>query len=187
MDRPTLLKTLQLDSFIALDFETTGLQPEVDRVIEVAAILFKDGEPTDRYTSLVNPGIPIPELIERITGITNSMVSDAPSESSIIDEFFQFIGDIPIVAHNTPFDLAYLEAMADRHDKKLPDRKYYDTLTLSRGILYFQPAHNLSAVSDYFSLSTEGAHRAESDTENCGQIFVELIEEASSYSLDLIS
>ena len=187
MDRPTLLKTLQLDSFIALDFETTGLQPEVDRVIEVAAILFKDGEPADRYTTLVNPGIPIPKLIEEITGITNNMVADAPSESSIIDEFFQFMGDIPIVAHNTPFDLAYLEAMADRHDKKLPDRKYYDTLTLSRGMLYFQPAHNLSAVSDYFSLSTEGAHRAESDTENCGQIFVELIEEASSYSLDLIS
>lgn len=90
MDRSTLLKTLQLDSFIALDFETTGLQPEVDRVIEVAAILFKDGEPADRYTTLVSPGIPIPELIEKITGITNNMVADAPSESSIIDEFFQF-------------------------------------------------------------------------------------------------
>jgi len=61
------------------------------------------------------------ERIKSLDGITNNMVADAPSESSIINEFFQFIGDIPIVAHNTPFDLAYLEAMADRHDKKLPE------------------------------------------------------------------
>ncbi len=187
MDHQTLLKALHLDTFIALDFETTGLHVEVDRVIEVAAILFKDGEPTERFTTLINPGIPIPTLIEEITGITNDMVAEAPAESKIVNDFFKFIGDHPLVAHNTPFDLSFLQAMAERHDKELPERKLYDTLTLSRAFLFFQPAHNLSAVSDYFSLSTEGAHRAEYDTENCGKIFVEMVEEAASYNLDLIS
>ena len=187
MNRTDLLKTLHLDQFIALDFETTGLQVETDRIIEVAAILFENGEPTKRFTTLVNPGIPIPELIEEITGITNQMVVDAPREKDVVNDFFSFIGDLPIVAHNTPFDLSFLQDMASRYDKELLERKYYDTLTLSRAFLYFQPAHNLSAVSDYYNLSTEGAHRAEYDTENCGQIFVELIEEVASYNLDLIS
>lgn len=187
MNRSDLLKTLHLNQFIALDFETTGLQVETDRIIEVAAILFQGGEPTKRFTSLVNPGIPIPELIEEITGITNSMVVDAPQEKDVVDEFFAFLGNLPIVAHNTPFDLSFLQFMAARYEKELTERKYYDTLTLSRAFLYFQPAHNLSAVSDYFTLSTEGAHRAECDTENCGKIFIELIEEAASYDLDLIS
>ena len=187
MDRLSLLKTVQLSKFVALDFETTGLQVETDRVIEVAAILFVDGEPVERFVSLVNPGIPIPSFIEEITGITNGMVAGAPAESKIVDDLFKFIGKHPLVAHNTPFDLAYLQAMADRHDKKLHDRRLYDTLPLSRALLFFQPAHNLSAASDFFSLSTDGAHRAEYDTENCGKIFVELIEEAASYNLDLIS
>ena len=152
MNRSDLLKTLHLNQFIALDFETTGLQVESDRIIEVAAILFQGGEPTKRFTSLVNPGIPIPELIEEITGITNSMVVDAPQEKDVVDEFFAFLGNLPIVAHNTPFDLSFLQFMAARYEKELTERKYYDTLTLSRAFLYFQPAHNLRAVSAYFTL-----------------------------------
>jgi DNA polymerase III alpha subunit (gram-positive type) len=108
------------------------------------------------------------------------MVADAPAESKIVDDLFKFIGKHPLVAHNTPFDLAFLQSMGERHNKELPDRKLYDTLPLSRALLFFQPAHNLSAVSDFFSLSTEGAHRAEYYTENCGKVFVELVEEAAS-------
>ena len=77
--------------------------------------------------------------------------------------------------------------MAQRNDRKLLDRKYYDTLTLSRAFLFFQPTHNLSAVSEFYNLSAEGAHRAEKDTENCGEVFVELVHEVASYNLDLIS
>ena len=70
-------------------------------------------------------------MIEGITGITNGMVADAPTENKIINDFINFIGDFPIVAHNTPFDQSFLEAMALRHKKDLPNRKFYDTLTLS--------------------------------------------------------
>ena len=186
MDRIELLSSLNLDKFIALDFETTGLDFESDRIIEVAAILFVDGLPSKRYNTLVNPGIPIPKLIEQITGITNEMVVDSPKEKDIIDDLFKFIGDYPLVAHNTPFDLSFLKSIASRHNHEYAEGKYYDTLTLSRAFLFFQPAHNLSAISDYYGFSTDGAHRAEYDTENCGKIFVELIEEAASYKLSLI-
>ena len=115
------------------------------------------------------------------------MVSEAPMEKDVIDNLLDFLGDHPIVAHNTPFDVAFLQAMAQRNDRKLLDRKYYDTLTLSRAFLFFQPTHNLSAVSEFYNLSAEGAHRAEKDTENCGEVFVELVHEVASYNLNLIS
>ena len=117
MNQADLLSCLRLDSFIAFDFETTGLQVETDRPIEVAAILFKDGKPSDRYSTLINPMIPISDMIADITGITNEMVSSAPKESEVVDELFDFIGNSPIVAHNTPFDVSFLQAMAERHKK----------------------------------------------------------------------
>ncbi|MEC7901955.1 MAG: exonuclease domain-containing protein, partial [Candidatus Neomarinimicrobiota bacterium] len=187
MDRSELFSSLKLDRFIAFDFETTGLQVETDRAIEVAAIMFKDGKPAEKFVTLINPQIPISDLIADITGITNEMVTEAPLEKEIIDDLFEFLGDYPIVAHNTPFDLSFLRAMAERHNKDFIERKCYDTLTLSRAFLFFQPTHNLSAVSEYFNLSPEGAHRAEKDTENCGEVFIELVHEVASYNLDLIS
>ena len=187
MDRSELFSSLKLDRFIAFDFETTGLQVETDRAIEVAAIMFKDGKPAEKFVTLINPQIPISDLIADITGITNEMVAEAPLEKEIIDDLFEFLGDYPIVAHNTPFDLSFLRAMAERHNKEFIERKCYDTLTLSRAFLFFQPTHNLSAVSEYFNLSSEGAHRAEKDTENCGEVFIELVHEVASYNLDLIS
>ena len=187
MDRSELLSSLKLDRFIAFDFETTGLQVETDRAIEVAAIMFKDGKPAEKFVTLINPQIPISDLIADITGITNEMVAEAPLEKEIIDDLFEFLGDYPIVAHNTPFDLSFLRAMAERHNKDFIERKCYDSLTLSRAFLFFQPTHNLSAVSEYFNLSSEGAHRAEKDTENCGEVFIELVHEVASYNLDLIS
>ena len=119
MERAELFSSLNLNKFIALDFETTGLQVDSDRIIEVAAILFVDGLPHKKYTSLVNPGIPIPSFIEEITGITNAMVKDSPKEKDMVKDFFQFIGDYPIVAHNTPFDLSFLDSMATRYKLEL--------------------------------------------------------------------
>lgn len=103
------------------------------------------------------------------------MVSDAPTEDNIVDSFFEFLGDTPMVAHNTSFDWKFLSSMEERHGKWLPERNFYDTLPLSRSFLFFQPTHNLSAVSDYYGLSIAEAHLAEADTENCGRIFIELV------------
>ena len=93
MKRIELLEKLDLSCFVAFDFETTGLDPYGDKIIEIAAIRFKDGVIADRFVHLLNPERNIPPLITEITGISDSMVRAAPTEEMIIDDLLDFIGD----------------------------------------------------------------------------------------------
>ncbi len=108
MNNADLLKELNLSSYVAFDFETTGLSSENDRIIEAAAILFENGEVKDTFVSLVNPRRPIPHMITRITGISDEMVIDAPYEKDMVNDLFDFIGDYPLIAHNIHFDIEFL-------------------------------------------------------------------------------
>jgi len=182
-----ILKNLNLSSFVAFDFETTGLDPLRDRIIEVAAIRFEDGIISERFVTLVNPERNIPTMITEITGISNSMVQDAPKEGMIIDDLLNFLDDDPLVAHNINFDHSFLKQLCKRHDKVNREFIRYDTLQLSRSLLFEQPVFNLSALAEYYSLSSEGAHRAEKDTENTGEIFLKLLEEIAGYPIGVIS
>ncbi len=187
MGRAELLAQLGLKSFIAFDFETTGLDAENDRVIEIAAIRFVDGQAADKFVTLVNPGRAISPEIADITGINDEMVKDSPTEEKIVDEFIDFLGNEPLVAHNIPFDIAFLRALRNRFGKEQVDHDLYDTLQLSRVFLYFRPAHNLGSAAEFFGYDAEGSHRAEQDTINCGNVFLHLIEEAASYPLGVIT
>jgi len=187
MELKTLLKKLNLSTFIAFDFETTGLDPQNERIIEIAAIRFVQGEPKDRFVKLVNPGRPISKFITDITGITNAMVAEAPTENEIVNDFIKFLGNNPLVAHNTQFDISFLKELNKRFNVNWAVPDLYDTLQLARTFIYDQPTFNLGSVSEYFNLSAEGSHRAEKDTENCGAIFISLIKEAASYPLEVIS
>ncbi len=187
MNKKELFKKLNLDSFIAFDFETTGLDPQKDRIIEIAAIRFVDGEPADRFVTLLNPGFSISETIIDITGITNAMVANMPEEDEIIGEFLEFLGEEPLVAHNISFDISFLNLLRERHEKPQVEHRLYDTLQLARTFLFDQPAFNLGSISEYYGLSAEGAHRAESDAENGGEIFVQLVQEAASYPISVMS
>ena len=107
MNKKELLKALNLSTYVAFDFETTGLDPKYDKIIEVAAIHYVNGKPKKKYSTLINPQTNISPFITGITGITNEMVSNAPKEEHIIDDFFSFIGNYPLVAHNIRFDWSY--------------------------------------------------------------------------------
>jgi len=187
MNRIELLKKLNLSQFTAFDFETTGLSSKTDRLIEIAAIRFVDGEPKEKFIKLIKPDKPIPHFITEITGISNPMVQDAPKEADIIDEFFKFLGDDPLVAHNIRFDKAFLDQLCDRFDKPKFENKLYDSLPLARAVMFDQPVFNLGALASYFGLSAEGSHRAEKDTENCGILFLKLLDELASYPLEVIA
>ena len=187
MDRKELLKLVNLSHFIAFDFETTGLDPVSDRIIEIAAIRFEDGEITDRFVTLVNPDQPISSMITRITGISNEMVRNKPQEGQIIDELLSFLGEDPLVAHNIRFDQSFLKSLCERFDKDEVSNPLYDTLQLGRSLLFDQAVFNLSSLSEFFGLSAKGAHRAEKDTENCGLIFLHLVEELGGYPLELLT
>ena len=187
MDRAELLDRLNLSTFVAFDLETTGLDPVNDRIIEIAAIRFIDGRPKDRYVTLVDPDKHIPALVTEITGITNDMVRTAPKEEKIIDDLLEFLGDAPLVAHNIGFDREFLGELCERNKRSVPNGSLYDTLQLGRSLFFDQPVFNLGALSEYCGLSSSGSHRAEKDTENCGAIFLDLVEELASYSLERIS
>ncbi|MBT4154489.1 MAG: hypothetical protein HOE56_02560 [Candidatus Marinimicrobia bacterium] len=187
MNRKELLKIFNLSRFTAFDFETTGLDPYNDRIIEIAAIRFVDGEITERFVHLINPERPISGMITEITGISNKMVRNAPTEETIIDDFLYFLGDDPLVAHNIHFDVQFLAQLCSRLGRDDKEHVKYDTLQLSRSILFEQPVFNLGALSEYFGLSSKGSHRAEKDTENTGLIFLEMLDELAAYPLELIS
>ncbi len=178
---------MNLESFIALDFETTGLDSNNDRIIEVAAIKFKKGIIKDKYVQLINPEIKIPKFITKITGIKNNMVKTAPNEEMVIDDLLYFLGNDPVVGHNINFDVRFLKSLCSRLGRDTSNNLKYDTLQLARCVLFDQPVFNLSALADYYGFSSKGAHRAEIDTYNTGNIFLELIEELSSFPLEIIS
>lgn len=184
-----LLRHLDLQTFVAFDFETTGLDPQLDRIIEFAAIRYKEGEIVNRYDTLVNPQIPIPSNITNITGITSEMVADSPREEDIITDIFEFLGNDPIVAHNIDFDYNFLKALKERYSLENVEisNPLFDTLVLAQTFLYFLPNHRLGTVAEYFSVPPGGgSHRALADTENVGILFLNLILEACSYSLSVI-
>lgn len=187
MNRQELLRKLDLSTYIAFDFETTGLSPENDRIIEIAAIKFEGGEAVDRFVTLVNPERQIDSFITDITGISNAMVSDAPVEQNIIDDIIDFLEDHPLVAHNISFDITFLNNLCERYDKKIIEHHLYDTLQLARTFMFFHPTHSLGSIAEYFNLSAMGSHRAETDTENTGIIFQQLVHEAASYPLEVFS
>ena len=187
MDRIKLLEVLELSSFTAFDFETTGLDSKNDKVIEVAAIRFENGKITDKYVQLINPEKNISSMITRLTGISNKMVKSCPTEEMIIDDLLGFLGDLPLVAHNISFDQKFLSSMCNRLGRDDPTFVKYDTLQLARSVLFQQPVFNLGALSESFGLSSEGSHRAEKDTENTGLIFLEMLDILSTYPLELIS
>lgn len=187
MDIESIFKELKLESFIAIDFETTGLSPYEDRVIEVAAIKYHNGLETDRYSTLVNPNRDISSLITGITSISNKMVRNAPDEENIIDDLIYFLEDLPLVAHNISFDWNVLNEMAKRYGRDVQKHELYDTLQLARSLLFDQPVFNLGALAEYYGSSSVGSHRAIKDTENCGMLFINLVKVLSGYSLEVIS
>ena len=153
---------LPLSSYIVLDIETTGLSPERDFIIEFGAIKVENGEETASFQTFIDPGCPIPRRITEITGITDADLAGAPSLLPAIHMISDFIGDVPIVAHNASFDLGFLrQAYAAAG---LPVRfDVIDTLRLARKAFPDAPNHKLATLIDFLHLGGSQAHRALSD------------------------
>ncbi|MCS5662381.1 MAG: exonuclease domain-containing protein, partial [Dehalococcoidia bacterium] len=186
MELAELLSKLGLHTFIAFDFETTGLNPSDDKITESAAVRFEEGVASDSFQTLVNPQRPIPPEIVRKTGISDEMVKDAPNEDKIVEKMFNFIGDHPIVAHNLPFDLSFLSDLKLNYLSQEVKNEGYDTVPLAQAFLFFLPNHQLGTIAEYLGSASENTHRALADTEILGQLFLKLVREAASYPLAVI-
>ena len=175
-------------SFIAFDVETTGLDPQADRIIELGAVRFVDGVPVDSFSTLVNPNKRIPASATAVNHITNDMIIDAPNERSAFTAFLKYldravVGSEIICAHNASFDFGFLENTLKRlgYSAQL---KYVDTLTLSRKYIKGLPSYKLGIIADCLNIQNRAAHRAAGDAEVCGKILIEILDshsESGSY------
>ncbi len=181
-----LLPLLELDEFISFDLETTGLNPDKDQITELAACRFINGEFVEEYSTLINPGIPIPKKITSLTGITNKMVEDAPSINDALPDFMKFIGSTPLVAQNINFDYNFINKNLQGSNSPFSEIPLYDTLSLARGFIYFYNSFSLGSLCDYYGIKIENAHRASADALCTGKLFVYLLQEALSKPLTLI-
>ena len=163
------------DSFVVFDIETTGFSQSNDRIIEIGAVKVVHGEIVDKYSSFVNPEVPIPYKIEQLTGISDSMVMDAPTIEVVLPEFLAFCQGSSLVAHNASFDVGFIQKNAERLGTEI-DFTVIDTVGLSRILLPELSRYRLNTVAKALGITLENHHRAVDDAGATAEIFVKLIE-----------
>lgn len=162
-------------AFVVFDIETTGFSPVANRIIEIGAVKVDKGQVVDRFSVFVNPEVPIPFEIEKLTGINDSMVMEAETIETILPQFLDFVGDAVLVAHNANFDVSFIKENAKR--QQLPvDFTYVDTVGIARMLLTGQAKYTLDAVAKTLKISLENHHRAVDDAECTAEIFMKFIE-----------
>ena len=164
------------DTVVVLDFETSGMSPKYgDRPIEVGAVLIEDGQMTDRFQKLMNPGFPVPAFIENYTGITNTMLSTAPDCSEVMAEFAEFLGDHNLVAHNASFDRKFLDAEFQAIDHRY-EGTFACSVLVSRRLNQDAPSHSLGRLVRYKGIPTDGVfHRALADAEMTAHLWLMML------------
>ncbi|MCR5755814.1 MAG: PolC-type DNA polymerase III [Acetatifactor sp.] len=163
------------EDYVVFDIETTGFSPVSNRIIEIGAVKVCGGEITDRYSTFVNPNVPIPYEIEQLTSIRDDMVVDSPMIDVILPEFLEFCRGCVLVAHNASFDMSFILENAKRQGIST-DFTYVDTVALARVLLPGQSKHTLDAVAKTLGVSLENHHRAVDDAEATAHIFVKFIK-----------
>lgn len=161
-------------SFVVFDIETTGFSPVHDRIIEIGAVKVEKGEIKERFSSFVNPDVPIPLEIEKLTGIHDGMVVDAPMIEEALPHFLEFCQDAVLVAHNASFDMSFIIENTHRLGMK-KEFTYVDTVGIARLLLPHQAKHKLDAVAKTLGISLENHHRAVDDAEATAEIFLKFI------------
>jgi DNA polymerase III subunit alpha, Gram-positive type len=168
-------KTFQ-DEFIAFDIETTGLSPNSDRITEIGAVRIVNGEVRDSFDTFVNPERPIPAKITELTGITDEMVKDAPSEEEALRSFFDFCGENAVlIAHNADFDTSFIRTAALRHGMEFKNT-YIDTIPMCRSLLKGIKNYKLDTVAKFLKLEDFHHHRACDDAAILAKIFLCLLQ-----------
>ncbi len=163
-------------TFVVVDLETTGLDPQIEGILEIAAFRLEGDRVVASWQTLVNPGLgtEISEASRAIHGITAEMVADAPGVPDALRSFLAFLGDAPLVAHNAPFDLGFLNrALAAQGAPALANHAY-DTLEMAREVFPEQRSHKLESLCRLLGHEASGFHRAAADAEHLAVIFPRL-------------
>ncbi|MCP4426364.1 MAG: DEAD/DEAH box helicase [Chloroflexi bacterium] len=173
-----------MNKYVAVDVETTGLDPDRDAIIEVAAIVFEGNDVTDEFTSLVNPNIDIPDHITQLTGITQEMVDDAPSMFALRTKLRPYLSDHIIIGHNVDFDLGFLRA-----ERLGLGSHRLDTITLASILFPEAGRFNLDSLARHLNLPNAAAgqnHRAYDDALQTVELFLALNEKALAIEYEML-
>ncbi len=162
-------------TFICFDIETTGLSAARDKITEIGAVKVENGVITDTFSTFANPEMPIPQKITQLTGITDDMVKDAPSQSEAVDAFLEFAGDNVLVAHNAPFDTSFIAKACEDMGREY-NYTSIDTVAISRAILTDIKNCKLDTVAKFLRLGDFNHHRATDDAEMLARIFINLCQ-----------
>lgn len=177
------------DTYVVFDLETTGLNTNTDKIIEIGAVKVQQGKIIDRYSTFVNPGEHISEKISKLTGIYDDMVENYPGEDAILPEFIEFIGDSVMVAHNAGFDTAFVKRFAKENSIVL-DNTIVDTVELGKTLMPNLRNYKLDTICDELGVSLENHHRAVDDagaTAECFIKFLDMLKEMGETSIDSLN
>jgi len=174
------LSSIQADTVVVLDFETTGLSPDFgDRAIEIGAVKIVDGKFVERFQKLMNPGFAISGFITEYTGISNAMLKNAPPCREVMCEFHEFIGHHNLVAHNASFDRKFLDSEFSMISKSYPGA-FSCSMLLSRRMIQDAKNHKLETLVRHLKIETDGVfHRALYDAEMAGRLWLAMLDQIS--------
>ena len=176
-------KDKEYNTYVVFDIETTGLSPMNDKITEIGAVKIRDGVIIDEFSQLVNPGIPIPDNIVNITGITDEMVSDKPRIEEVLPCFEKFIQNSVLVAHNASFDIGFIREEFLKLGKIL-DNPVLDTLELTRALFPQLKKHKLDIIAKYLNVDLVNHHRAIDDAKATGEIFLKCMNILDENNID---
>ncbi len=177
-----LTKKIKETSFTIIDTETTGLYPKAgDRITEIGLLRIKDGEKEGKLNTLINPGKPIPKITEKITGITDDMVKDAPAFTDIQDDIIDLLKNSALIFHNAVFDLAFLHYEIEKPNFLPIPNPVVDTLLLARRNFNFS-SNALGKLAGFIDAETAGMHRAMADVRITKDLFEYMLKKLSEKS-----
>jgi DNA polymerase III epsilon subunit family exonuclease len=180
--------SLNEGTYIVFDIETTGGNPEKNGITEIFALRFHKGQIIDTFYSMVNPGVSIPPIVRRMTGITNKMVRDAPPIKAIMPEFIRFIADDILVAHNTIGDMKFIRYFAQTECHHEVTNYFMCTHLLVEKMAPNAPDKSLRGLGDFFKLPTDAQlHRAEADTYLTLELFKVLLQKLEDKGIKSIA
>ena len=168
-------------TLVALDLETTGLDPARDAILEIGALRFRGSRVEKSLSQLVNPGRPIPPFITQLTGIDDNMVASSPRLSSVLGDLADLIGDAPVIGHNIAFDLAFLQRRG-----LLSDALGIDTFDLASVMLPSVGRYGLGAIARQLGIPVPTSHRALADAQTTHQVFLQMVERARQLPLTIL-
>ncbi|WP_310257804.1 ATP-dependent DNA helicase DinG [Fictibacillus barbaricus] len=170
--------------FVVIDFETTGNSAaKGDRIIQIGAVVVEAGKITDRFSTFVQPGVPIPPFIEQLTGIKDEMVSDAPLFEEVAPKLLQMLEGAYFVAHNVMFDYSFLQGELDRCGYSPLSMPLIDTVELSRMLLLGADGYQLGMLAEYLGLEHENPHQADSDADVTAKLLMHLLDKLEGLPL----